>query len=274
MPAKHDDSGKRWVEMEFLVPGTPEQVWHAVATGPGMGAWFTAAVVDENVGGTITFDFGDESCGGGGTSSGRVTGWEPPVRFAYEEHDWSGSGNDPSPLATEITITSRSGDQCVVRMVHSLFTEKDDWDDELESFEGGWPVYFEVLRTYLRNFAGRPAAAVRAMAANGDGGPQAWSKLADALNLDGANAGERRETPAGAPRLAGVVERVHQDTNYREVMLRLDEPRDGIAVIGNYQMGGEVRANVSIFFYSDDAAETARAEQKTWTSWLAEHAAT
>lgn len=25
-------------------------------------------------------------------------------------------------------------------MVHSLFTEKDDWDDELESFDGGWPA--------------------------------------------------------------------------------------------------------------------------------------
>jgi hypothetical protein len=32
MPVKKDDSGRRWVEMEFLVPGTPEQVWHAIAT--------------------------------------------------------------------------------------------------------------------------------------------------------------------------------------------------------------------------------------------------
>ena len=36
-------------------------------------------------------------------------------------------------------VTSRSGDRCVVRMVHSLFTEKDDWDDELESFEPAGP---------------------------------------------------------------------------------------------------------------------------------------
>jgi hypothetical protein len=34
MPVKKDNSGRRWVEMEFLVPGTPEQVWHAIATGP------------------------------------------------------------------------------------------------------------------------------------------------------------------------------------------------------------------------------------------------
>ena len=56
MPVKKDDSGRRWVEMEFLVPGTPEQVWQAIATGPGMSAWFTPTIVDERVGGAITFD--------------------------------------------------------------------------------------------------------------------------------------------------------------------------------------------------------------------------
>jgi uncharacterized protein YndB with AHSA1/START domain len=61
MPLKKDDSGRRWVEMEFLVPGTPEQVWHAIATGPGMSSWFTPTKVDEHVGGAIAFDFGDET---------------------------------------------------------------------------------------------------------------------------------------------------------------------------------------------------------------------
>ncbi|ESZ18472.1 hypothetical protein X737_18045 [Mesorhizobium sp. L48C026A00] len=32
MPIKKDETGKRWVEMEFI---TPEQVWRAIATGPG-----------------------------------------------------------------------------------------------------------------------------------------------------------------------------------------------------------------------------------------------
>ena len=147
MPVKKDDSGRRWVEMEFLIPGTPEQVWQAIATGPGMSAWFTPTTVDERVGGAITFDFGADNCGDA-TSSGSVTAWEPPARFAYEERDWSG---DAPPVATEVVVTSHSGDRCVVRMVHSLFTSKDDWDDELESFESGWPGFFEVLRVYLKN---------------------------------------------------------------------------------------------------------------------------
>ena len=264
MPLKKDDSGRRWVEMEFLVPGTPEQVWHAIATGPGMSAWFTPTTVDEHVGGAIKFDFGAENCGED-VSSGSVTAWDPPTRFAYEEYGWSG---DAPPVATEVTVTSRSGDRCVVRMVHSLFTDRDDWDDELESFETGWPGFFEVLRVYLKNFAGKPAAIVHAMASDPAGEPQGWAKLTSALNLAGVNVGDRRESPSDAPRLAGTVARLHQDSNSRELMLRLDEPGDGVAVLGSCTVGDEARAMASIFFYGSNAADTAASEQTKWTSWV------
>ena len=35
MPVKKDASGRRSVEAEVEVPGTPEEVWQAIATGPG-----------------------------------------------------------------------------------------------------------------------------------------------------------------------------------------------------------------------------------------------
>ncbi|MGE2691130.1 SRPBCC family protein [Mycolicibacterium pulveris] len=264
MPLKKDDSGRRWVEMEFLVPGTPEQVWHAIATGPGMTAWFTPTSVEEKVGGALAFEFGDENCGQA-TQLGTVTGWEPPTRFAYEEYGWSG---DAPPVATEVTVTSHSGDRCVVRMVHSLFTEKDDWDNELESFEGGWPGFFEVLRVYLRYFAGQPAASVRVMAGHAGDEAQAWSTVTQALNLAGANVGDRCESPSAAPRLAGVVERVRQDPNSRELMIRLDEPAPGVAVIGSFAMGEQSRAVATIFFYGPDAADSAAAQRTTWADWM------
>jgi uncharacterized protein YndB with AHSA1/START domain len=260
MPLKSDDSGRRWVEMEFLVPGTPEQVWQAIATGPGMSAWFTPTTVDERVGGAITFDFGD-----GDASSGAVTAWEPPSRFCYEEVGWNG---DAPPVATEVTVTSRSGERCVVRMVHSLFTEKDDWDDELESFETGWPGFFEVLRVYLNNFPGQPAAAVHALVSRPGGDAEVWSRLTSALNLSGADVGDRCESPSGAPRLGGTVARVHQDANAREVMLRLDAPGDGVAVIGSCAIGDESRGIASLFFYGGHAVDTAAAEQGKWSTWV------
>ncbi|OCB15955.1 ATPase [Mycolicibacterium porcinum] len=263
MPLKRDDSGRRWVEMEFLVPGTPEQVWQAIATGAGMTAWFTPTTVDERIGGAITFDFGDEDCGAP-SPSGVVTGWEPPVRFAYEEPGWNG---DAPPVATEVVVTSRSGDTCVVRMVHSLFTERDDWDDELESFESGWPGFFEVLRMYLRHHAGQPAATVHAMISHSDGMATVWPRLIAALDA-APYYGARIDSPDGAPRLSGVVERVKQDAHSCEMMVSLEEPLGGTAVVGSCPMGDETRAMVTLFLYGDGAAETAAAEQSKWISWL------
>ncbi len=264
MPLKKDDSGRRWVEMEFLVPGTPEQVWQAIATGPGMTAWFTPTTVDERVGGAISIRLRRENCGDD-VSSGIVTDWEPPSASPTRSTAGAATHRRWPPRST---VTSHSGDRCVVRMVHSLFTDKDDWDDELESFETGWPGFFEVLRVYLTNFAGMPAASVRAMASQPGGDAALWSLITEALNLAGVNVGDRRETPSDAPRLAGVVERVHQDAGSRELMLRLDEPADGIAVIGSFSMGDEARGMASLYFYGPDAADTAAAEQAKWTRWL------
>ncbi|HEX6862130.1 MAG TPA: SRPBCC domain-containing protein, partial [Thermoanaerobaculia bacterium] len=138
MSVKTDASGNRYVELEFEVPGTPEQVWRAVATGPGISSWFVPTEVEEREGGALMFHLGP-----GMDSPGIVTGWEPPRRFAYEEPDWSPGA---PPVATELLVEARSGGTCVVRMVHSLFTSSEEWDDQLEGFESGWPPFFDVLR--------------------------------------------------------------------------------------------------------------------------------
>ncbi len=41
----------RSIEVEVEVPGTPEEVWAAVATGPGIGSWFVPSTVEEREGG-------------------------------------------------------------------------------------------------------------------------------------------------------------------------------------------------------------------------------
>ena len=40
MTVKKDASGHRSVQAEVEVPGTPEAVWRAIATGPDISAWF------------------------------------------------------------------------------------------------------------------------------------------------------------------------------------------------------------------------------------------
>ena len=49
MSVQHDADGRRSVQAEVEVPGTPEQVWQAIATGPGISSWFVPSEVDERM---------------------------------------------------------------------------------------------------------------------------------------------------------------------------------------------------------------------------------
>lgn len=260
MPVKKDASGRRWVELEFEVPGTPEQVWQAIATGPGMSAWFTPTVVEERVGGAMTFDLGPEM-----QSAAQVTVWEPPQRLGYEERDWSG---EAPPLATEVVVETRSGGRCVVRMVHSLFTSRADWDDELESMERGWPGFIEVLRVYLAHFPGWRAASVRAMGRCQGSEAEAFEALRTKLGLSDVAVGDRRRvTLEDGPSFAGLVERVEP----KELMLRLDRPSAGVALFGAFTWDQKVQIAVSAYFYGDDADALAAREERAWQAWLDRH---
>jgi uncharacterized protein YndB with AHSA1/START domain len=269
MAIKKDGSGKRWVEMELVVPGTPEQVWHALATGPGYAAWFAKSKIEPRAGGELLFDFGE-----GSVSKGEVTAWEPHHRFEYVEREWEPGA---PPVATEITITSRSGDRCVIRMVHSLFTSSDAWDDQVEGFESGWPGFFAVLRVYLARFPLAKATSFVANVPANAGSLPAWQRLTQALGLAGASVGERRSTTTGPEPWSGVVEHVHQDAQQRYVVFRIEEPASGVALVGTYDKGaaspdGSKASSVSVsrYYYGDEAIARAAESEARWRAWLAE----
>lgn len=262
MPLKKDASGKRSVEMELVVSATPEQVWHAMATGPGNVAWFTKATIEEQVGGALRFHFG-----GMGSSSGEVTIWEPPLRFGYVEHDWSPGA---PPVATEITVSALSGGRCVIRMVHSLFAVSDDWDDQLESFEGGWPAFFQVLRLYLKHFPGQEAASCLVLTAVKGDELATWKALIGKLGLAGANVGEERTASEGPEKLAGVVEHVHQSDKQRYVVLRLSAPFTGVALAGAQRTDTGANASLALYAYGADGARRLAASEPKWRAWLTE----
>jgi uncharacterized protein YndB with AHSA1/START domain len=259
MPAHHDD-GKRWVELELVVPGTPEQVWRAIATGPGNTAWFTNTTIDENVGGTVEFDFGPN-----GSSSGEVTRWEPPHRFGYVERDWC---DDAPPVTTEITVTGRSGDRCVIRMVHSLSTDSDDWDDQLEDFEAGWPGHFAVLHNYLTHFTGKPAVTFHISATGTIPAPEAWKLMLASFGLDGADVGDLRTLHPVKDDFVGLVNRMYQDESQRYLVVRLAEPTVGAVMFGICSPGGQTTTGVNAFFYGDDATRNAEIAKPAWQHLL------
>src|ERR1043165_3525707 len=140
MPVKKGPSGRRLVEVEVEVPGTPEEVWEAIATGPGVTSWFVPTEVDGREGGKVIAHFGP---GSSMDSVAEITEWEPPRRFAAESQDM---GPEAPTLATEWVVETREGGTCTVRVVHSWFMSTDDWDAQFEQAEMGWGVFFQILR--------------------------------------------------------------------------------------------------------------------------------
>lgn len=131
-------------ELQIEVAGTPEQVWAAVATGPGISAWLQPTDVEERAGGTFTYDMGDEP------RDGTVTGWEPPRRFAQETR-WPPPASELAPVtaAAEWIVEAVSGETCVVRLVMSGFGTGPKWDADLDGLRSGMRAGLENLRRYL-----------------------------------------------------------------------------------------------------------------------------
>jgi hypothetical protein len=50
MSIKKEPSGRRSIQIEIEVPGTPEEVWQAIATGPGISSWFVPTEFKERDG--------------------------------------------------------------------------------------------------------------------------------------------------------------------------------------------------------------------------------
>jgi uncharacterized protein YndB with AHSA1/START domain len=102
----------RRIENSIEVPGTPEAVWEAIATGSGIEAWFVPARVAD---GRVALDMG-----GGMEDAGRVIASEPPVRFAYEEEWRAVEGEPPGRLATAgTTCSTRAAPAREVRQVRA-----------------------------------------------------------------------------------------------------------------------------------------------------------
>ena len=100
MPVKKDESGNRSIFVEIEVPGSPEEVWAAISTGPGITSWFMPTEVEEREGGAIRCAFAP-----GMESISTVTAWEPPRRYATES---TYLGPEGPPLASELLRSCRA----------------------------------------------------------------------------------------------------------------------------------------------------------------------
>ena len=261
MSVKKEASGRRSIQVEVEVPGTPEEVWQAIATGQGISSWFVPSKFEERDGTpvAVTMNFGP-----GMESRSAVTAWDPPRMFAAQGEGWGGS----PPMATEWNVEARAGGVCLVRVVHSLFASTDDWDNQLEAAGLGWPGFFRTLRIYLTHFRGQRSAIMQFVAPVAGTDAEAWDTLTAAVGLKSLSVGQRWTAPAGVPALSGVGEYISQSPC--DALLRLDTPGPGVAAFGAFNVGGQSMVALSFYHYGDQAANTVARETPPWQAWIHE----
>jgi uncharacterized protein YndB with AHSA1/START domain len=235
---------------EIEVDATPEEVWEAIATGPGVDAWFMGRnEIEPREGGTTRTTMG------GSTEEGTVTAWDPPTRFAYRTPE----GPDGSFHAFEYLVEGRGKGTTVVRWVHSGFLG-DNWETEYEGLAEGDPMYFDKLRVYLTYFRGRAATPVSALGPEVPDRHHAWDVFRRGLGLAGPpQVGDRVHlTPEGLPQLEGEVDWVSRDF----LGVRTS---DGIYRFMHISaFGGPTGVGHHVFVDGLDQAEM----EQVWASWL------
>jgi uncharacterized protein YndB with AHSA1/START domain len=263
MRVKQEASGRRSLQVEFEVPGTPEEVWQAIATGPGISSWFVPAEVEERDGKPVAMKL---TFGPGMEPRSALTAWDPPRMFVAQGESWG----DAPPIATEWSVEALRGGVCIVRIVHSLFASTDDWDDHLEAGLSGLSGFLNTLRLYLTHFRGQRSAIMQIMAPVPGSDAEAWEALTTALGVKGLSVGQRWTAPAGVPAFGGVAEHVNQSPY--DALLRLDKPGPGIAALGAFTFPGGDQSTVAMNFYlyGDQAAERVARETPLWQAWIQE----
>lgn len=183
---------------EIEVDATPDQVWDAIATGPGIDSWFMGRTeVEPHEGGTVRTTIGDDVA-----LESSVTAWDPPHRLAYRTPE----GEDGTFHAFEILVEGRARGSTVVRVVHNCALG-DDWEAEYDALKKGDRMYVRTLGAYLTHFAPRIAtASIFVVQPHDHAEPMA--ALRAGLRLAGAPAdGDRVQlSPAGPQPIDGVVD--------------------------------------------------------------------
>ncbi|CCH27946.1 SRPBCC domain-containing protein [Actinosynnema sp. NPDC047251] len=224
-------------EVELAV--TPEQVWAAIATGPGIDSWFMGSnEVEAGVAVKGAFSGYQPTHG--------VTAWEPGKHLAY------GGEKEPDGrfIAYEFLIEGRERGSTVLRMVASGFLPGDDWHDEFEAMLAGGAMFWRTLIEYLEHFAGRTARPVTVPGPQVSDWAERWAALHRALGLTAA---PRRGDAVTVDGIPGVV----YYANGQTIGIRTPD-----AMYRFFQgLGGSLIAMHHVF--ADDERD-----ERSWSSWM------
>jgi uncharacterized protein YndB with AHSA1/START domain len=247
---------KHFQSKEIEVPGSPEEVWQAIATGPGHAAWLLPADIEPGAGGGMLIHRQPYS----EDAQATVTVWDPPHRFGFAEP----IGPDAPTLTTEFLVAAKDGGGCVVRVVSGLSDDGTGWEDLVDGASEGWRMALIVLRAYLTHFAGLSSSNFDVLVDLGQQASdrtQAFARLLDVLGLAESPAGSQ----FGKGDVAGTVE--HVSDGY--VLLRVAEPHSALLAISCFAMGYGAALSVNLLGRLYGAADgVAEQERARWQDWL------
>src|SRR5882762_4292978 len=238
------------VDLELAMDASPDQVWDAIATGPGIDSWFMGRTeVTPGVGGTVRTTFGEYR------PTSTITTWNPGQRLAYS----TTADPDGRRVGYEFLIEGRAGGSTVLRMVTSGFLPGDDWADEYETMAKGLQMFLHTLREYVTHFPGRAATTTTAFAPMPSDWRTDWTTL---LGVLGVNLPVQQDdrvdvTPDGLPPIDGVVYFTNADT----IGVRTDD------ALYRFLGGNIGPINVSHHLFADHVHQ--EAIEAAWTAWLA-----
>jgi hypothetical protein len=219
------------IRREVELPATPEQVWEAVATGPGSASWLFP----------------------GEPEPGDLVESDRPYRYAVRTEGEGGFFN-----ALEFVIEAREGGTAVLRYVHSGVFEEEGWDNQYDAVASHTDFYLHTLGQYLEHFSPKTATYVGGGPGGIDGPeasmtPDAFEKLKSALGA--SSEGDRVSVPNDGG--DGVVD--YADARFLGV-------RTGDALyrfFGRNAFGGPV--GMSIHHFGDVDVDAAT---RAWSQWL------
>jgi hypothetical protein len=231
------------ISREVELPGTPDAVFQAVATGEGNASWLFPVEVAPGEGAETS-------------DGGKVTAWDPPNRFTVRVEGPDGWFNQ-----LDYRIEAH-GNGATLRYVHSGVFDDANWDDQYDAVNSHTDFYLHTLGQYLAHFSPRTATYV----GGGPGGisgpeasmtPDAFTTLQRALGVpDDASEGD-------TVRLAN--DDVDGIIDYRtEHFLGI---RTGDALyrfFGRNAFGGPVGMSIHHFGDGVDAEKTGA----DWAGWL------
>ncbi len=247
----------RRIELEVEVVGTPEAVWQAIATGPGISSWYVPHTVEERQGGHATASFGPAP---EMQIPGRVAAWEPPRRIVFD------GGEGVESLAFEWLVEARDGGTCIVRLVNTGFGSGQPWDDQYDGMCEGWKLFMLNLQLHCKHFAGQAGTSMLPMAMWAGPKADTWAAVTSALGVPAApNVGDRLVVNGdGAPPMAGTVV---EAASWRLALL-LDAPCPGTAIIATEAMGDHVGVSIWSYLYGPDALAIVQRDEPLWNTWL------